>query len=310
MHGGMRNTLTATLILSVLGLGCATAPAERRHSGVTVPSALVERAEHGAAAPTQAQACRSLSLKLWERDPVEALRFLRKGAALRDGECCLQYLAFSESKEVSLSQRLYARLFVEGLLAQGAILTQSGRHVTGELHYQLASAWRHTEPRDLDRARQNLESLVRSGASSELAGSPGVAQMIRELGARADEAPGGGASWTRERPAKSERSVPSFPDWAVIDVTAWGGGNDKLWQAAGVLAFVVNAEGEPSLRGRALWIRNCSRTPVYYTSLAAGRTQHELLPGREERVPLQFAAADKDPSTTGVAVSVRYLLPF
>jgi len=303
MHTDMRKEWLLTLALS--SLGCATAAPDRRVSGVTVPAALYECAERGAAPQERAEACRALSRKLLDRDPVEALRFLRRGAALRDAECCLEYLAFAESKEISASQRLYARIFLEGLLSQGPVLMPDGRDLTPELLYQLASAWRHGDPRDPDRARQNIEAFLRSGPPAHLARSPAVAQLIRELGARPEAAPGGGASWMRERPTRVDS--PALPDWATVEATAWGGGNDRLWQASGVLAFVVNAEGEPSLRGRALWIRNCGRTPVYYTSMAAGRTHRELLPGREELVPLSFSASE---FTTGVPVSVRYALPF
>src|SRR4029079_3182616 len=83
-----------------------------------------------------AEACLVLSEKMWDRDVLESLRLLRKGAALRDAECCRRYLAHAEAEPTSLSQRTYARLFVEGQLRTGPLRTRSGEDIRGELYYQ------------------------------------------------------------------------------------------------------------------------------------------------------------------------------
>lgn len=115
----LKNGLLATILAgsTLLAAGCASAPSEVRIQGVAVSAGCADR--------DQAQACLQLSKKLWDRDALESLRYLRKGAELRDSECCRQYLAHSESPAANLSQRVYARLFVEGLLRKGPLPTLS-----------------------------------------------------------------------------------------------------------------------------------------------------------------------------------------
>jgi hypothetical protein len=95
-------------------------------------------------------------------------------------------------------------------------------------------------------------------------------------------------------------------DWAVAEANAWGGGTDRLFLSSRVLAFLVNARGEPSFRGDRLWICNLGDAPVYLTSLAVGQNSFELVPGRPELLPLvslRFGGAE---TTTGIPLSVRY----
>lgn len=296
---------------AIFAIGCAAAPSEVRVQGVSVPSAWIERAEKGAEAEEQAQACIALSRKLWERDVLESLRYLRRGAELRDAESCRQYLAHAETAQVNLSQRLYARLFIEGLLRKGAIVARSGEDIRGELYYQLCWAWRYTEPRSPAKAKQVLEALLESGAPAGQDRSAFIAQMIRETGVRPDaaarrqeiqlyaaESADDLKRWLQVPLAGDRRETR---DWAVADVNAWGGGSDRLFTGSNVLGFLVNAQGEPSFRGTHLWICNLGTSPVYVTSLAAGQSNRELLPGREEIFPLVSA----EPAT-GIPLSVRF----
>src|SRR5579863_7931209 len=92
--------LAASLALAgALSAGCSQNAAEVRLEGIVVPADWIEKAEHGrtpageSTGPDQARACLALSTKLWDRDVLESLRFLRRGAALRDADCCRQYLA-------------------------------------------------------------------------------------------------------------------------------------------------------------------------------------------------------------------------
>jgi hypothetical protein len=310
--------LAAALAGSALSAaGCAAAPAEVRVQGIAVPASLIETADGGAPDRSQAQACVSLSKKLWERDVLESLRYLRKGAELRDAESCRQYLAHAETAQVNLSQRLYARLFIEGLLRKGPVLAGGGEDIRGELYYQLCWAWRYTEPRCPAKAKQVLEAMLETGAASDQAKSAFVVQLIRETGLHA------GAAGSRrqeiqmyaaEQADASKRwlQVPlagerrETGDWAVTEANAWGGGSDRLFLGANVLAFLVNAQGEPSFRGSHLWICNLGTSPVDVTSLATGLSHRELRPGQEEVLPLVTAAFDKSESTTGIPLSVRH----
>jgi hypothetical protein len=270
--------------------GCASAPAEVRVQGIAVPASLVEAAQKGADPRSQAEACLSLSKKLWERDVLESLRYLRRAAELRDGEGCRQYLAHAETASVNLSQRVYARLFIEGLLRKGAILTRSGEDLRGELYRQLSWAWSHTEPRSPGKAKQVQDSMAELGATSGI-------QLY--AGESADEM----KRWLQVPLAGDG---PRTGDWAVFQANAWGGGSDRLLLGTNVLAFLVNSQGEPSFRGTHLWICNLGSTPVIVTSLATGLSNRELDPGREEMAPLSGADFEKDGSPTGIPVSVRY----
>src|SRR5205823_8350046 len=113
-------------------------------------------------------------------------RFLRKGAELRDGECCRQYLAFIEGGGVNFSQRLYGRLFIEGLLRKGSIRAASGADVTMDLYYQLCWAWRCTEPRSPIKARRALEAMLDLGLTTEMANSEFLREQIADAAAHAD----------------------------------------------------------------------------------------------------------------------------
>src|SRR6185436_10314198 len=128
---------------AILAVGCAAAPAP-----VSAPS------EGG-----QARASLALARKSWDRDVLEALRHFRKGAELRDAESCRQYLGHAETRSVNLSQRVYARLFVEGLLRKGPLLTAAGEDIRPDLYAQLAAAWRTTEPRSTSKAAQVEEAM-------------------------------------------------------------------------------------------------------------------------------------------------------
>ncbi|MGH9388677.1 MAG: hypothetical protein ACRD1Z_03615, partial [Vicinamibacteria bacterium] len=250
------------LIGILITASCASAPAEVRIQGIAVPAWWIERAERGEDADgSQAQACLSLSKKLWERDVLESLRYLRKGAELRDAECCRQYLAHAESASVNLSQRLYARLFIEGLLRKASVLTKDGEDIRGELYYQLCWAWRYTEPRCPSKAKQVLEAMADVGMTAAQAKSTFIAQMLQETGLRggarrqeihlyAAESADDAKSWFRV-PLSGDRRETG--DWTVADVNAWGGGSDRLFLGTNVLAFLVNAQGEPSFRGSHLW---------------------------------------------------------
>lgn len=291
----LKNALLAAAIAgsTLLSAGCAAAPAETR---------LQSDSE-------QAQACLAQSKKVWERDVIEGLRLLRRGAELRDAESCRRYLAHAETASVNVSQRVYARLFVEGLLRKGPIVTRGGEDIRGELYYQLCWGWSHTEPKSPAKAKQVLESLLESAPDSEQVRSTFIVQLIRETGVRP-------ASWNQDIHlyagetadyAKRWMQIPSAGerrearDWSVSEANAWGGGTDRLFLGTNVLAFLVNAQGEPSFRGTQLWICNLGSSPVHLTSLEAGQSNRELIPGRDEIFPLVSPAP-----VTGIPLSVRY----
>jgi hypothetical protein len=290
----LKNAILAAAVLAAVG--CSSAPTGTRTS------------------EDQGQAHLALARKLWDRDVLESLRHLRKGVELRDADCCRQYLAYAETAQVNLSQRVYARLFVEGAIRRGAILDRSGEDVRGELYYQLCWAWRQTEPRSPQKAKQVLEAMLGSGTGGEQAKSAFILQMIREHGIRHEvrvprsheiQLMAGDSSdvkrWLQVPPA-GERRLSN--EWAVAEANAWGGGSDRLFLGTNVLAFLVNGQGEPSFRGNHLWICNLGTAPVYLTSLAVGQNNRELLPGQEEI----FSQISPE-ATTGIPVHVRHLRP-
>ncbi|HVR87531.1 MAG TPA: hypothetical protein VMU54_24610 [Planctomycetota bacterium] len=303
--------LTGTVLLSI---GCAAAPAEIRIQGITVPESLVERAEKGTGTG-QADACLTLAEKLWDRDRLESLRLLRRGAELRDAECVRQYLIRSESASANISQRVYARLYVEGLLRKGPILTPSGQDLRPDLYTQLCWAWRYTEPCCPSKTRQVLDAILDGGLTPEQARSPFLTQLLQENGLRAPRATANvhevalcagesadeGKSWMRVPLHGGGRG-----DWTVAEATAWGGGSDRLFVGTNVLAFLVNARGEPSFKGRALWIVNLGNSPAYLSSLAAGQANRELAPGHEELLPVSECSLERGDCTTGVPLSVKH----
>jgi len=321
--------------IALLVSGCAHSQPETRYSGVRIPTSWVERAERGPGAGdgnsgvTQAQACRRVSKELRDVNRLEALRFLLKGAGLRDGECCLQYLSSVEGDGIHLAQRLYARLYIENLLAQGAIRTEAGADVTLDLHYQLCWAWRCAEPRSPGKAHQVLKAMLDLGLTPELEKSDFLRQMIAEAGMRTEAGPDGRIRRRREevlansdtgRVAERFGWLPSAPDAldaygvrgdeggsssAALDTTVWGGGSDKFLLATHVLVFLVNTQGEPSFRGRALWIRNCGTATIYYSSPATGHVHRELAPGAEELQPVTPHSLDENQSTTGIPLTIR-----
>ena len=311
----MNAILGAALVAPVLlSIGCAAGPAEVRIQGITVPESLVDRAEKGSGSG-QADACLTLAEKLWERDRLESLRLLRRGAELRNAECARQYLIRSESPLANHSQRVYARLYVEGLLRKGPITTSAGEDLRPELYTQLCWAWRYTEPRCPSKTKQVLESILNLGMSPEMARSPFLTQLLQEYGLHAarsaarsedvalcaGEAADMVKSWMRVPLISGEQG-----DWTQVEAMAWGGGSDRLLVGTNVLAFLVNARGEPSFKGRALWIVNLGKSPVYLSSLAVGQANRELAPGLEELLPLAESSLERGDSTTGVPLSVKY----
>jgi len=307
--------LGAALIAPVLlSIGCAAAPAEVRIQGIAVPESLVERAENGGGIG-QAEACLSLAQKLWERDRLESLRLLRRGSELRHADCVRQYLARTESSSANVSQRVYARLYVEGLLRKGPVTTPTGEDIRPELYAQLCWAWRYTEPRCPSKTKQVLEALLDAGFTVEQTRSAFLSQMLQENGLRAPRttARGQDVSLYAGESADEGRSWMRVPlisggsgDWTVAEAMAWGGGSDRLFISTNVLAFLVNAQGEPSFKGRSLWIVNLSPSPVYLTSLATGQANRELAPGREELLPVSECSLEKGDCTTGVPLSIKY----
>jgi len=258
----------------------------------------------------------SQAARMAERDPIEAFRLLRKGAGLEDAACALKFLSFAERREATLSQREYARLFIEKQLAAGAL-----RGRAAELHHRLALSWNFLDPRSPAKVRENVEALARAGITDEMAASAVLHEMIRTTGARVDlEAArrkgraardlvqacdatpaDDSAPMVQHGPSRAGVRAAGGPT-VVMDVTAWAGGNDKLLQASGVLAFVVNAKSEPVFRGRNLWIRNAGDREVTYSVPAAGVQLRELGPGAEETVALEAS----EPVTSGIDLTVRY----
>jgi hypothetical protein len=309
-------------ILAVAAIGCASAPAEVRIQGIAVPRSWVERAESGDGSQDQAGACLALARKLWERDAIEALRYVRKGALLRDPACVRQYLAYAESSSVNLSQRVYARLFIERLLRQGPLADRPGEDTRGEFYYQLCWAWRFTVPSCPAKVKDVLRSMFEHGPSAHEE-SPFIARLIQETGIRRDsilrKTPAvREISLYAAEPAEARRDWLRVPitgerreggEWMVSEANAWGGGSDRLLTSANVLAFLVNDQGEPSFRGTQLWICNLGDQPVYLTSLAIGESNRELPPGRQELLAPASQTSDNPALTTGISLIVRHIRP-
>jgi hypothetical protein len=307
---------------TLVSVGCVSPPTEVRVQGVLVPGRWLELAEYGSGSE-QAQACLSLSRTLWDRDVLESLRYLRKGAEFRSAECGRRYLSSLESETVNVSQRVYGRLFIEGLLRTGPLPNDAGEDIRGDLYTQLGWAWSHTEPVSLFKARQVLEAMVEGEVEPSSTSPAFVAQLFREVGLPAfRKSRGKGARqeiqlYAGEVADESRHwlqmtaagKFPSAVGWSTTEAVAWGGGSDRLLQASGVLAFLVNSRGEPSFRGDRLWICNLGSSAVYLTSLAVGRSNHELLPGTEEILPLPPAGFKKADPTTGIPLSIRFRRP-
>jgi hypothetical protein len=313
----LKKTVLPALVAGsmLISAGCAAVP-----SGARVPHASIEHTGSTANAEDQGQACLVLSRRYWDRDVLESLRYLRRGTELRDAECAREYIACAESAPVNHSQRVYARLFLEGVLRQGPLLTRSGEDIRGELYYQLCWAWSHTEPRSPSKAKQVLGELLEVGAASEYAGSAFIVQKVRETGFDPREIPAGALSrqeigldgggsgaevkdWLQVPLAGKVRVMP---DWAVFEANAWGGGNDRLFFNTHVLAFLVNAKGEPSFRGTHLWICNLGTSPVYLTSLATRQNNRELRPGQMELLAVNAHAFERSNVTTEIPLSIRH----
>jgi hypothetical protein len=292
----------ATLLF--LAAGCAAAPSDGGGNGHSDPS--------------QDRSYLRVSRKLWDCDVIESLRYLKKGVQLGDPECFREYLARSEAPSVNVSQRVYMRLFIEGLLRKGPILAYDGTDVRGELCYQLCWAWRYTQPCCLPKATQILEVMIQSGVGQDQFRSAFMSQLLRETGLRADVMPtrAGGRQeiplyaaeeseaarrWLRVPAAGEPRDAQ---DWMVAEANAWGGGTDRLYLATNVLAFLVNDQGEPCFRGRRLWLCNLGTATIYYSSPVVGASNRELLPGQEELLPV--AGLETGKSVTGIPLSVRY----
>jgi hypothetical protein len=307
-NAAMTTIRKTTLLLAAALAGCATRGGGPEPVGAPAAPSIEARA-----------------LRMAERDPIEAFRLLRQGAEARDAECALRFLAFAERKESTQSQREYARLFLEKLLAGGPLGSRKAGDRTAEAHHRLALSWHFLEPRNSAKVREHVEAMARVGMTDAMADSAIVREMIRSSGAAVDLAAARDRGrrraaqdlvracdatpadetgrMTQHAPAaaRSDGAGPGTQS-LEIEVTAWGGGNDKLLQAAGVLAFVVNGAGEPVFRGRRLWIRNGSPRAVAYAVPAAGAPLRELRPGSEETVELDRT----EPETSGIDVVVRY----
>lgn len=302
----------AVLVAALAAMGCAAATAETRVDGIVIPNGWLEIAEKGGSdGVRQAEVCLALARKLWDRNSLDALQYLRRGAALRDTDCCLQYLAHAEQATVNQSQRVYARLYIEGLLRQGPIVDRRGKDIRAELYQQLCWGWRTVEPCSPHKSQQVLEALKGLGLKPEQAATPYLGQLLRDAGTTktlvsprdvqlyAGEAAEEPRRWLR---VPAPREVRETADWTVSEVTAWGGGSDRLLRQSNVLAFLVNEKGEPSFHGSRLWICNLGDSPVYLTSLAVGQSNRELAPGREELLPL-VAVGER---TTGIPLGIRH----
>ncbi len=242
-----------------LALGTAACAGSRGEMMMAGPEARPE--------PREARAARVAG-----RDPIEAFRLYRKGAEQGDAACAAKFLAFADRKEGTQSQREYARLFVERLLAEGSL-----KESKAELHRQLALSWSFNAPRNPGKARRHAEATGKAGLAEEL---------VREAGTKGVSGATGKAGGVS----------------VMAEGTAWAGGNDRILEASGVLAFVVNEAGEPVFRGRRLWIRNGNERAVTVSVAAAGVAHRELAPGQEATVEL---SPGEDP-TSGIDLQVRY----
>jgi hypothetical protein len=279
--------------LAVLGLFLSAAGLQGCLGMRSEPAATVRA---GADRAGSARECEDSARRLWDRDVLEALRYARRGAALGDGECCLQYLALVDRSEVTLSQRQYARLFIEKLLRRGPLRSRTGEDVTAQIYYQLCWSWRTMEPRDPQKVRESVERLYRAGPTPEMAQS----EFLKGSGV----AERGGAAIAFDPVTTPSWDAPAprpHGDFATVESKAFGIGNDRLWLATRVLAFLVNSEGEPSFRGDRLWIRNCGSRPIYYTSGGARQLNREVPPGGEET-----RALDGGELVTEVDLKVRF----
>jgi hypothetical protein len=146
--------------------------------------------------------------------------------------------------------------------------------------------------------------VVADAAAHPDPAATGRPRRAQEIGIRLDEESAGERSGWFQLSGESYASVSA--GWAILEATAWGGGSDRLLFATGVLAFLVNERGEPSFRGRRLWIRNCGTAPVYASSSFTGHANHELAPGAEELWPVDPHFLDENRNTTGIPLTVRF----
>jgi hypothetical protein len=208
-------------------------------------------------------------------DPIEAVRLLRRAALEGDGEACRDWLARVGARDVTVSQRMDARLTVADLLARGA-LPDRGR--SAELHYRLAWSWMTEEPRSAAAAAAHAAAYRRAGGTSTIPATSDPSQVLQ----------------------------PTVVHWLAEEAgTVWGGGHDRLYLTTGLLAFLTNERGEPAYRGTHLRVRNAGKATVYVTARSAGEFHRELKAGEEFLRPVDLQAAGGGRFVTGVDVTVR-----
>ena len=322
--------ILAAALAAFLLYGCATQPPQTvSHLGRRIPRWLLEQAEGGTAPAadlpqiTQAEACALLSGMLVEYDFGGAIRYLRKGAALRDGDCCLLYLSLTERERATVSHRIYAKLFVKDLLSKGAIYNRSGKEITSDLYWKLCWSWRFTHPVDLTKAAECREALIQTGfVPPRMESTFAFGQRRKDGLAR--------ATWWSQPFSNDENDSPKERDhawetnfrvsastpyrgthspvkgrWETIERIVNYFGSDGLCLNARVLAFRVNAKREPVFNGTRLWIRNLGRHPVYFTSPFVGLYPKTVAPGSEETFLLTSPVGDSQ-RINEVTLSVRF----
>jgi hypothetical protein len=206
-------------------------------------------------------------------DSIEAVRLLRRAALERDGEACRDWLARVGAKDVTVSQRMDARLTVADLLARGALSDRSA-----ELHYQLAWSWMTEEPRSAAAAAAHAAAYRRAGGTATIPTATDPSEVLQPT------------------------VVHGLAEEAG---TVWGGGHDRLYLTTGLLAFLTNERGEPAYRGTHLRVRNAGKATVYVTARSAGEFHREVKAGEEFLRPVDLQAAGGGRFVTGVDVTVR-----
>jgi hypothetical protein len=212
-------------------------------------------------------------------DPLEAVRPLRRAALAKDGAACLDWLARVGASDVTLCQRMDARLSIAALLLRGSLRDREGRELTSELHYQLAWSWATAEPRSAARAADHDAAYRRAGGTAKTPFS--------------------------EAPAPEARAAAPLSGLQEEEGTVWGGGHDRLFLATGLLAFLTDEHGGPVFRGTHLRLRNAGRETLFVTARSAGQYHRELAPGAEFLCRVEPSSAGSLRFVTGVDVKVH-----